>query len=143
MSSKLLLRIAAIIMLLHTIGHSMAAFSWKTDVPPVISQVILDMQSHHFNFMGRSVSMALFYEGYGFTMIFVLLMVAIWLWLLAGNTDTPLAYRMLLVLFLFLVTQSLIEFYYFFPFAAAFSFISAVLSGVALLKMRRRGILND
>jgi len=137
MSGKLLLRIAAILMLLHTFGHTMGALTWKQAPTPELGQVIATMQNHHFSFMGRSVSIAGFYEGYGMSMIFVLLMVSILLWLLSGDGGSKMGVSMMVVLSVFLLLLSVIEYIYFFAFAAAFSFLSAVLTGMAVFRVRK------
>lgn len=129
MKAKLLLRIASIIMLLHTIGHTMGALSWKDAPNAAVAQVIAGMQSQHFEFMGRSVSLANFYVGYGISMIFVLLLVSVLLWLLAVNPVK----NMLVALGLFLLAFAVCEYIYFFPMAAAFSLTAAICVGLARL----------
>ena len=65
MKAKLLLRIAAAMMLLHTIGHTMGTLTWKQAPNNAVAQVVSGMQNNHFDFMGRSSSLAGFYEGFG------------------------------------------------------------------------------
>jgi hypothetical protein len=125
MSAKLLLRIAAALMLLHTLGHAIGALSWKKAPNPAVKAVIDAMLNNHFAFMGRSVSFGDFYAGYGYSMIGVLLLVAILLWILS-ETPSP---RIIIALGLFLLFMGIIELIYFFPFAAAVS----LLAGVATL----------
>lgn len=129
MKAKLLLRIAAVLMLLHAIGHTMGALGWKKAPNNSIAQVISGMQNNHFNFMGSSCSIAGFYEGYGLSMILVLLFVSILLWLLSASLVKPL----LMLTGLFLVGLAAVEFIYFFPFAAAFS-LAAGLGTLTALK---------
>ncbi len=125
MKSKLLLRIAAIIMLLHTLGHTMGALTWKEAPNPAVKTVIDGMLNNRFNFMGRLASIGDFYAGYGYSMIGVLLLIAILLWLLSTEPSP----RIIIALGLFLLFFGIIELIYFFPFAAAFS----ILAGIATL----------
>ena len=137
MTAKLLLRIASILMLLHTIGHTIGALTWKDAPNPAVGQVVSGMQSQHFDFMGRSVTLGGFFEGYGFTMIGVLLLVTIFLWLFSSQSANPLTKSLLPVLALFLLVMGVIEYIYFFPFAAAFSFLAGLCSVVALVVIKR------
>jgi hypothetical protein len=130
MRPKLLLRIAAILMLLHTIGHTIGALSWKKAPNGQLQNVIDGMQNNHFAFMGRQASYGLFYEGYCISMIFVLLLVTILLWLLAGNFQ----YAIVVVLSIFLLALAVTEFIYFFPFAAAFSLLAGLCAASTLFK---------
>ena len=84
MNPKILLRIAAVLMFLHTIGHSFGALNWKNAPDTAVGNLINSMQTTHFEFMGRSATLAGFYEGYGLTMIFVLLLISVVLWLLSN-----------------------------------------------------------
>ena len=121
MKAKLLLRIAAVLMFLHTMGHTLGAFSWKTAPNPTVGLVIKGMETNHFDFMGRSVTLASFFDGYGFTMLLMLLFISILLWLLSANSENSLSARLLPVFAVFLLSMGIIEYVYFFPFAAAFS----------------------
>jgi hypothetical protein len=122
MKAKVLLRIAAVLMLLHTLGHTMGALTWKEAPNASVGAVINGMQNEHFDFMGRSVSLGSFFDGYGFSMIGVLLLVSLLLWLLSVEPNR----RFMLVLGLFLLSLAIIEFIYFFPLAAAFSLLAGV-----------------
>jgi len=125
MKQKTLLCIASVIMMLHTLGHTMGALTWKDAPNTAVKQVIEGMLGNRFDFMGRSVSIGGFFSGYGYSMIGVLLLISILLWLLSLEPNK----RFILALGLFLLFLSVIEFVYFFPFAAAFS----LLAGMATL----------
>jgi hypothetical protein len=118
-------------MLLHMLGHTMGALTWKDAPNAAVKQVIDGMLGNRFDFMGRSVSIGDFFAGYGYGMIGVLLLVSILLWLLSAEHNR----RFILALGLFLLFLSIIEFIYFFPFAAAFSLLAGV---TTLLAMRER-----
>jgi hypothetical protein len=134
MNPKLLLRIAAVLMFLHMIGHTFGALSWKDAPNDAISRVITSMQTNHFEFMGRSVTIASFYEGYGFTMIGVLLLISLLLWVLSGETGNRLSARLLPFLAVFLLGMAIVEYLYFFLFAAMFSLLAGLCTGIAVFR---------
>jgi hypothetical protein len=122
MKAKVLLRIASILMLLHTAGHTIGAFTWKEAPNTRVARVIAGMQSEHFMFMGKSLTLASFFDGYGFGNIGVLLLVSILLWLLSTAVNR----NMVLVMGIFLIFFGVNELIYFFPFAAAFTLIAGL-----------------
>lgn len=126
MKAKLLLRIAAVLIFLHAMGHALGALSWTTAPNAAVTLVIKGMETIHFDFMGRSVTLASFYNGYGFIMILVLLFISILLWLLAADTGNSLSTRLLPVVSVLLLAMGVLEYIYFFPFAAAFSLIAGL-----------------
>ena len=71
--------------------------------------------------MGRQATLALFFNGYGFIMIGVLLLISALLWLLSGDTENKLFGKFTVLLGVFLLAMGILEFVYFFAFAAAFS----------------------
>jgi hypothetical protein len=128
MKSRTLLRIAAVLMLLHAIGHSFGVLGWKKAPNAAVGLVITGMQNVHFQFMGRQVSLGSYYEGYGFILIFVLLLITFQLWLLSGNIQYPIV----AALAIFLLLLAICEYIYFFPFAAAFSLMAGICTGLTL-----------
>jgi hypothetical protein len=129
---KVALRIAAILMLLHTAGHTLGALTWRNAPNARVAAVVTGMENEHFDFMGRSLTMGSFFEGYGFSMIGVLLLVSVLLWLLSAEPNKCL----IAVLGIFLLFLSFIEFIYFFPFAATFSLLAGILTLYAYLKWK-------
>jgi hypothetical protein len=119
---KIALRIAAVLMLLHTAGHSMGALTWKNAPNVRVAAVVNGMENEHFDFMGRSLTLASFFNGYGYSMIGVLLLVSVFLWLLSSEPNK----RLIAVLGLFLLFLAIIEFIYFFLFAAVFSLLAGI-----------------
>lgn len=130
MRSKVLLRTAAIVMLLHTIGHTIGALTWKQAPNSPIAQVITGMENNHFQFMGRQTSLADFHEGYGLIMIAVLMFVSILLYVLSSAKNSG----VIMLTGIFLIILAIAEYIYFFPFAAAFSFLAGVCTLVSLSK---------
>lgn len=119
---KIALRIAAILMLLHTIGHTVGALTWKQAPNVRVGIVITGMQTEHFDFMGRSVSLGSFFDGYGLTNIGVLLLLTSLLWLLSTESNR----KFILPIGLFLLFMGIIELIYFFPLAAAISLLAGI-----------------
>ncbi len=135
MKPKLLLRIASGIMLLHTLGHTMGALGWKDAPNAAVKQVIDRMQTTHFDFMGRSSTLANFYAGYGYIMIGVLLFISILLWQLSTNSIRSIV----LSLGILLLFMAVLEYIYFFPMAAAFSLLAGLATLIAGSKSSNAG----
>lgn len=135
MKTTLLLRLAAILLFLHGVGHSFGALGWKHTSDATMAGTIMSMENNHFMFMGRSATLADFYDGYGISMIFVLLVLGIWLWMLANDAGNPLTKKLLVPLTGFLGITAVLEYVYFFPFAALFTALAGVLAFFALLRL--------
>ena len=131
MQPKVLLRIGALLMLLHSIGHTFGAIGWTKAPNSKIAIVIQGMMTEQFVFMGRTASLAQFYSGYGISMILVLLFISMQLWLLAGNPYK----KMLLLMAIFLSGLVICEYVYFFPLAALFTTLAAVCCWLTLFKI--------
>jgi hypothetical protein len=128
---KLSLRIAAILMLLHTAGHTVGALTWKNAPNASVAAVVTGMENEHFDFMRRSLTLASFFSGYAYSMIGVLLLVSILLWILSTEPNK----RLIAVLGIFLLFLAVIEFVYFFPFAAVFSLLAGISTLFAYQKL--------
>ena len=128
MSAKLLLRLAAVLMLLHTIGHVIAMLTWKQAPDAQNQKVVAAMQDTHFQFGGKEVSYGSFYEGSGINLIFTMLLITLLLWILSANKQPAVVAALTIFLFFFAVT----EYIYFFPFAATFSFLACICAGLSL-----------
>ncbi|HEY4335989.1 MAG TPA: hypothetical protein VGM89_08830 [Puia sp.] len=115
MKRSILIRIAAVLMFLHTVGHTFGVFGSKPPTP-AIARVLQDMDQNHFSFMGRSVSLGIFFEGYGVVLIVVLLFSSLVIWWLATQTESQLGSRLLLLSFLYLTVLALLEIIYRFPY---------------------------
>jgi hypothetical protein len=138
MSPKALLRFASIVILLHMAGHTIGHSSWKATSDPVKQEVINQMFGHQFAFMGATRSMGEFYDGYGWFAAIALLATGVLLWIVSDSAaESPgVSRRILIVLCLFLFAIGIEELIYFFAFAASFSLLAAVLTGLSILKLR-------
>jgi hypothetical protein len=119
MSHRILLRIAAICMLIHFLGHTMGHFMWR-DTPGAES-VIAAMSGTEFSFMGAERSFADYYEGYSWFVVFTLAAVTVWLWELSRRAVDA---RLLFPLGMMLIGFAVIEAFHFFPFASAMSAVA-------------------
>jgi hypothetical protein len=137
MKAKLWLRIASALMAFHTLGHTFGALTWRQAPNAATADVINGMQTNHFIFMGRLASLASFYEGYGISMILVLLLVVVSLWLMSSSFNNSLAPKLLSVLTVFLLFLSVTELIYFFPMAAIITFLAAVATLIATIQIRK------
>jgi hypothetical protein len=132
---KILLRIAAVIMLLHNVGHTIGATGWKKETAEVNRRAIDAMIANEFEFMGQTTTYARFYEGYGYAGIISLLVFTVVLWILSGNPSV-LAKQIGMVMAIALLLWGIMELMYFFPFAASFSFVAAILTFWGVIKMK-------
>ena len=142
MKAKLLLRIAAGLMLFHALGHSMGMTQWDkpTDAEHVL--VINSMKDHRFPFMGAVHSYADSFSGFGYAGTIAMLLITCLLWLTASfsNAQPQISTKILLLLFVSLVALCIMEFIYFFPLAAITTLLAAILTGVSILKLAKRGV---
>jgi len=138
MKPKLLLRTASIIMLLHDAGHTFGHLSWKQTTDPAKQEVINQMSDKKFPFMGAERSMGEYYEGYGWAAALALLLIAAILWITAGHVtqNTIFAKKILVVISIILLAWGIDELLFFFPFAAAFSLLAALLTAIAIFQLR-------
>jgi len=130
MTTKILLRIASLLMLFHLVGHSFGQNGWKKNNDPVMREVAHWMTAPKFPFMGVSRSMGDYFDGYGYTASVSLALFAVLLWLASSKTvaGDRSSQNEVLVLGAAILCLSGIEFLYFFPFAAIISLIAALLT---------------
>jgi len=139
MNPKVLLRIAAILMLLHAIGHTIGASTWKKTPNVEKRAVIESMSAHKFPFMGVERSMAEYYDGYGFACTLALLLITAVLWITSNVAPHSIALvkNILFVMSFILLAWGIDELIFFFPFAAAFSLLSFLLTLIATLRLMK------
>jgi hypothetical protein len=143
MMSKILLRLAAVTVLVHIIGHLMGHSSWKTPKDPARLEVIKQMLTQTSPFMGATRSMGDYYEGYSLCITLALLLMMVMLWLFSGNAyeHPKLSLQVLIPIAVCLVSFSVVEFIFFFPFAASISLTAGILTAgsiIGLTNVRKR-----
>ena len=132
MKTKIFLRMASVMMLLHALGHTMGVLTWKQAPNARVAGVIAGMLNEHFDFMSRSVSVGMFFEGYGISMIFVLLLLTVLLWQLA---NAPVK-NTLSVMAIFLLALAVTEYIYFFPLAGTMTLVAGACTGLAGFQLK-------
>ena len=136
MKATLLLKIASGIMFLHTIGHTFGTLNWKKTDDPIKKQVINEMTSHKFPFMGANKGFTDTMDGYGFAMILALLFITAVLWIASNNLQDNSVRPTLIFLCFILLLLGIIELKYFFLFAALFTLLSMILILVSLISFK-------
>lgn len=134
MKPRLLLRIAALFILIHLLGHSFGHFSWKETNDPAKREVIRQMTGPEFEFMGATRSMGDYYEGYSLILLVVYAMSIALILTAARYADSnhDIARTVLTPIGIGYVAFGVIEFLYFFPFAASMSLGAGVLIILAI-----------
>lgn len=134
MKSKLLLRIAAALIVVHLLGHSVGHATWDTPEDPKMREVVDHMKSTSAEFMGAVKSMADYYNGYSLIIFGLYGMTIVILWMASGFIDNNrlIATKILWPIGITYLAFGVIEYVAFFPFAAAMSFIAGFLTVLAI-----------
>jgi hypothetical protein len=125
-TSKILLRIAAALMLIHGLGHTIGHSGWKKSTDPVQQGVINQMTGPKFPFMGVTRSMGEYFDGYGYACSIGILLFTLALWFTSGELygSPGLAKKMMLTMSVCLLAWGIDEVIFFFPFAAGISLLA-------------------
>ena len=139
MKSKVLLRIAAGLILIHLLGHSVGHSGWETPEDPRMQEVVTVMKSYQGEFMGATQSMADYYNGYSLMMFVLYGMTIFILWFVSGfvREQPTIAGNILYTVGTSYLIFGIIEFVYFFPFAGSISFLAGVLTLIAVAIARK------
>jgi hypothetical protein len=130
-TSRLLLRIASILMFFHAVGHTLGVITWQKQNGKIPFGVVQIMQNMHFSFQGKDSTMAAFFSGHGYAGAILLLLITSILWLLSDSNDKN-STKILRVTGFAIVLLAIDEQLYFFPMAVAFSLIAAVLVFISI-----------
>jgi len=138
MKPKILLRIAAVLMFIHCILHTIGFSGWKTDTAN--QTVVQAMTGPKFPFMGVNRNMGEFYDGFGYASTIALLLITVSLWIVSGElgSKSSLAKKMTLTLAIILALWGIDEIIYFFPFAVGISLLSSLCCFWAFFALARR-----
>ncbi len=137
MKAKLLLRFAAVLIMVHFLGHLAGHLKRKETTDPIKQEVIRQMTEHKFEFMGTTRSIDEYYEGYSLLMFIVFALVIYLLWISAALAEkqAAIAQKIAWPIAMALLLFSVIEFIYFFPFAAGISLSASILTCLAIAKL--------
>ena len=144
MKPKILLRIAAILIFIHSVLHTFGFSTWKEAPDPVYKTIVDGMATHTFPFMGAVRSLGNFYEGFGYASSIALFLIAVVLWLVSGETgrSANLAKKIIYAVGIALVAWGIDELIYFFPFAASITLIAAALTLLSGFVMKKNSEFN-
>lgn len=139
MKTKLLLRIASGLMLFHLIAHSFGHSGWKNPPEAAQQDIIRAMAGEEFPFMGAMRSIGDFYDGYGWASSVALLFFVLVLWFLSGAADEnrSLVSKLLWSLVICLFAWGILEFIFFFPFAAIITLLACSLTLIPAVRLRK------
>lgn len=144
MKPKILLRISAILIFIHSALHTFGFTTWKEAPDPIYKTIVDGMTGHKFPFMGAVRSLGDFYEGFGYASSIALLLIAVILWFVSGETNRSanLSKKIIYTVGIALVTWGIDELIYFFPFAAVITLTAAVLTLLSGFVMKKNSQVN-
>ena len=128
MKPKLLLRIAAVLILIHGLLHTIGFSQWKQDTDPARQEVIKQMTGQKLPFMGTLRNMGEYYDGFGYCGSIALFLIGALLLIVASglSSNTALAKKVIITLGLALLCWAIDESIYFFPFAVGLASAACV-----------------
>ncbi len=137
MTTKVLLRIAAVLLVIHTLGHLMGHLGWDKPEDKKMQAVVDAMHSYSAAFMGAHKSMADYYNGYSLMMFGLFGMTISLLWILSIDAEKQMniVRRLLYPVAIAYLFFGAIEFGYFFPFAGAISSLVGLLVLTAAIRL--------
>ena len=139
MPSKLLLRIASGLMLLHACLHTLGHSGWTKNPNLMYQEVVKKMMEEKFPFMGVSRSISEYYNGYGYCVTIALLVMAVILWLIssAAEQNNALVKNISLTLAIGLLAWGVDELIFFFPFAAGITLLASALIFISVFRLSK------
>ena len=134
MKAKVLLRIAAALILIHLLGHSVGHSIWDKPEDLKMQEVVAAMKGYSAEFMGATKSMGDYYNGYSLIMFGLYAMTIFVLWFASGfiNEQRTIAVKILYPIAITYLAFGVIEYISFFPFAASMSFLAGLLTLLAI-----------
>ena len=130
MKPKLLLRIAASLIFIHSVLHTIGMSTWKDTTDPVEKTVVDQMTGHKFPFMGAIHSLGENFDGFGYACTIALFLIAAILWVVSGEIGqrTGLVKKVVFIVAVSLIAWGVDELIFFFPFAAIITLTAAALT---------------
>lgn len=139
MSPKLLLRIAAGLVLFFVLGHSVGHFTRKEVTDPQARHVLKIMEEYKFDLFGQLRSYDENYTGMSLNLLLSLLLITSIILITTRFTESSprIAQQLLLPVMLCLLGFSVTGFLFFFPVPAITCLLAGSLIGVSLLKLNK------
>jgi hypothetical protein len=143
MTPKLLLRIAAFLVLFGATGHTIGHFTRKETDNPAQKAVFKAMEQK-FNQFGSFRSWDDFYVGLSLEMALTLFIFMVMLWVLSGNTEKypGLCKKLLLLLLISFAGYTIIAYFYIFTIPAVTTLLVSVLLVTAIIKLKSTPLKN-
>jgi hypothetical protein len=140
MKPKILLRIAAILILIHGVLHTTGFSQWKNDPDPAKHELIKQMTGQKFPFMGSTRNMGQYYDGFGYASSIALFLIAVLLWLVSGelSASPSLAKKVIVLISFALLLWAIDEMIYFFPFAVCITTAAAICGFASLIGLGKQ-----
>ena len=136
MTTTLFLRIASVISLIFTLGHTAGGLrKWS---PMGDNEVLLAMTAVRFDTMGANRSYLDFYMGFGWSIAVAMIMQTVLLWQMASiaRTDPASVRPMITVIALATVASGVIAWRFIFPVPALFSSVLVIALAAAFVVAR-------
>lgn len=139
MKAKILLRIAAALVLVHLMGHSIGHSVWDKPEDPRMQEVVAAMKGYSAPFMGATQSMADYYNGYSLIIFGLYGMTILILWFASEfiNEHRTVATKVLYPIAIAYLAFGVIEYISFFPFAASMSFFAGLFTLLAITVVKK------
>lgn len=139
MKPKVLLRIAAFVILFYAFGHIMGHLTRKETNDPVGKGVITQMEQYKFDVNGSMRSWDDFYEALSLDSAIVLMVFVIIFWMLAGMVEKNqrVVYQLLWPILMCFVGFTITKFLYVFMIPTATSLTACIVIIAAMIKLRR------
>ncbi|WP_276366710.1 hypothetical protein [Chryseolinea sp. H1M3-3] len=141
MRTKLLLRIAVACIAIHLLGHLVGHFTWKeSNGNASRAEVVRQMTEKEFDFMGATRSFGDYYEGYSAILLIVYLTLIMLLLAISKFAEhQPQTARNLIgPISMCLIAFGILEFVYFFPFAASMSTIAGLATLLSMIGLTQK-----
>jgi hypothetical protein len=130
MKAKFILRIAIVPVLIKLMGHTFGHTIWDQPKDPQMMEVVTTMKRYQGEFMGATKSMADYYNGYSLMILLVYVLTIFVLWFASGiiTEHRAIAKKIVLPFGIAFFMFGMLEFMFFFPFAAIMSVVASVLT---------------
>ncbi len=141
MKPKLLLRIAAACVVVHFLGHLVGHFTWKDSKGNTTrEEVVRQMTEKEFDFMGATRSFGDYYEGYSAVLLIVYLTLIMLILSISkfAEHQPQTARNLIAPISMCLIAFGILEFVYFFPFAASMSTLAGVAAFLSMVGLTQK-----
>ena len=135
MNSKVLLRISAILVVIHAAIHVYTHWQWKAATDAASAAIVNQLPMAKLSFLGQTHTLADYFDGYAYIVAIFLVLVAALLWALSDITEKFPApgLKLLIPIVIFLIVLFFYTLIFFIPGEAGFSGIAILLCSRAVV----------